>query len=75
MQEVGTRVEKEWSQPQGKGEEGLSLLDQRSSVFDGDEFDVFQRKKDVDLSRVQVGKRYLSCDYHVTLIMTNTGCA
>ena len=70
------RVEKEWSQPQGKREEGLSLVDQRSSVFDGDVFDVFQRKKDVDLSRVQVGKRYLSCDYcHVTVIMTNTGCA
>ena len=57
LQEVGTRVEKEWSQQQGKGEEGLSLLDQRSSVFDGHEFDVFWRKKDVDLSRVQVGKR------------------
>ena len=57
MQKVGTRVEKEWSQPQGKGEEGLSLVDQRSSVFDGDEFDVFRRKKDVDLSRIQVGKR------------------
>ena len=64
MQEVGTRVEKEWSQQQRKGEEGLSLLDQHSSVFDGDEFDVFRRKKDVDLSRVQVGKRYLSCDCH-----------
>ena len=58
LQEVGTRVEKEWSQQQqGRGEEGLSLLDQRSSVFDGDEFDVFRRKKDVDLSRIQVGKR------------------
>ena len=54
---MGTRVEEEWSQQQGKGEEGLSLLDQRSSVFDGDEFDVFRRKKDVDLSQVQVGKR------------------
>ena len=38
------------SQQQGKGEEGLSLLDQRSSVFDGDEFDVFRKKTDVDLS-------------------------
>ena len=58
LQEAGTRVEKEWSQQQqGRGEEGLSLLDQRSSVFDGDEFDVFRRKKDVDLSRVQVRKR------------------
>ena len=58
LQEVGTRVEKEWSQQQQRrGEEGLSLLDQRSSVFDGDEFDVFRRKKDVDLSRIQVGKR------------------
>ena len=69
LQEVGTRVEKEWSQLQVKGEEGLSLLDQRSSVFDGDEFDVFRRKKDVNLSRVQVGKRYLSCDYHATTVM------
>ena len=52
-----TRVKVEWSQQQGKKEMGLSLLDQRSSVFDGDEFDVFRRKKDVDLSQVQVGKR------------------
>ena len=54
---MGTRVKGEWSQQQGKKEKGLSLLDQRSSVFDGDEFDVFRRKKDVDLSQVQVGKR------------------
>ena len=54
---MGTRVKGEWSQQQGKEEKGLSLLDQRSSVFDGDEFDVFRRKKDVDLSQVQVGKR------------------
>ena len=54
---MGTRVKEEWSQQQRKEEEGLSLLDQRSSVFDGDEFDVFRRKKDVDLSRIQVGKR------------------
>ena len=57
LQKVGTRVKSEWSQQQGKEEKGLSLLDQRSSVFDGDEFDVFRRKKDIDLSQVQVGKR------------------
>ena len=57
MQEGRTRVKGEWSQQQGKKEKGLSLLDQRSSVFDGDEFDVFRKKKDVDLSQVQIGKR------------------
>ena len=40
----------------GGGFHGDSLLDQRSSVFDNDEFDVF-RRKDVDRSRVHIGKR------------------
>ena len=35
---------------------GQSLVDQRSGVFDGDEFDVF-RSGGVDLSRVHVGKK------------------
>ena len=55
---MGTRGEGAWSQEEGGGEEeGVSLLDQRSSVFDRDEFDVFRRKADVDLSRVHIGKR------------------
>ena len=37
-------------------EERESLLEQRSSVFDNDEFDVF-RRKDVDRSRVHIGKK------------------
>ena len=40
----------------GDGEEGGGLLDQRTGVYDGDEFDVF-RHKDVDLSHVHIGKR------------------
>ena len=36
--------------------EGMSLLEQRSNVFDYDEFDVFNRKE-VDRSRVHIGKR------------------
>ena len=40
----------------GDGFHGDSLLDQRSSVFDNDEFDVF-RRKDVDRSRVHIGKK------------------
>ncbi len=39
-----------------KKEGGLSLVEQRSSVFDNDEFDVFRREA-VDLSRVQIGKK------------------
>lgn len=44
----------------GGGSSGLekqeSLLEQRSSIFDNDEFDVF-RRKDVDRSRVHIGKK------------------
>lgn len=54
---IGMKGEGAWSQEGGEGEEGESLLDQRSSVFDRDEFDVFRRKADVDLSRVHIGKR------------------
>ena len=36
--------------------EGKSLLEQRSSVYDHDEFDVFH-KKEVDRSRVHIGKK------------------
>ena len=32
-----------------------SLLDQRSNIYDNDEFDVF-RRKDVDLTKVHIGK-------------------
>ncbi len=48
--------------PRGRGteekevEKELLLVEQRSSVFDDDEFDVFRREK-VDLSRVHIGKR------------------
>ena len=40
----------------GDGFHGDSLLDQRSSVYDNDEFDVF-RRKNVDRSRVHIGKK------------------
>ena len=40
----------------GDGFHGDSLLDQRSSVYDNDEFDVFHRKN-VDRSRVHIGKK------------------
>ena len=40
----------------GDGSHGDSLLDQRSNVYDNDEFDVF-RRKDVDRSRVHIGKK------------------
>ena len=40
----------------GDGYHGDSLLDQRSGVYDNDEFDVF-RRKDVDRSRVHIGKK------------------
>ena len=39
-----------------KEEERLGFVDQRSSVFDNDEFDVF-RRKDVNLDQVHIGKR------------------
>ena len=38
-------------------ETGASLLEQRASVFDNDEFDVL-RREDIDFSRVHIGKRY-----------------
>ena len=38
-----------------RGEGGL--VDQRTSVYDGDEFDVFRRRKDIDLSQIHIGKR------------------
>ena len=42
----------------GEGErEGGGLVDQRASVYDGDEFDVFRRHRDIDLSQVHIGKR------------------
>lgn len=34
-----------------------SYLGQRVSVFDDDEFDVFRRPQQVDLSRVHIGKK------------------
>ena len=40
----------------GGGFHGDSLLDQRSSVYDNDEFDVF-RRKNIDRSRVHIGKK------------------
>ena len=41
----------------GGGGEGGGLVDQRASVYDGDEFDVFRRHRDIDLSQVHIGKR------------------
>ena len=38
------------------GFHGDSLLEQRSNVYDNDEFDVF-RRKDIDRSRVHIGKK------------------
>lgn len=37
-------------------DEGQSLLEERVGVYDYDEFDLL-RRKDVDLSKVHVGKR------------------
>jgi len=34
-----------------------SLVDQRESVYDGDEFDVLRAPGQVDLSRVHIGKK------------------
>ena len=34
------------------------MLDERSGVYDYDEFDVFKRN-DIDLSRVHIGKKYV----------------
>ena len=42
----------------GDGFHGDSLLDQRSSVYDNDEFDVF-RRKNIDRSRVHIGKKWV----------------
>ena len=39
------------------GRGGGGLVDQRASVYDGDEFDVFRRHRDIDLSQVHIGKR------------------
>jgi len=74
---IGMKGEGVWSQEEGEGEEDESLLDQRSSVFDRDEFDVFQRKADVDLSRVHIGKRqvsWLSDGSHVTTLLFADYC-
>ena len=38
------------------GSHGESLLEQRSNIYDNDEFDVF-RRKDIDRSRVHIGKK------------------
>lgn len=43
--------------PAGKEESEWSYLEQRESVFDNDEFDVFRRPEQVDLSRVHIGKK------------------
>ena len=37
-----------------------SLVDQRECVFDNDEFDVFRKPEEIDLSRVQIGKKYVN---------------
>ncbi len=34
-----------------------ALVDQRESVFDNDEFDVFRNPEAVDLSRIHIGKK------------------
>ncbi len=42
----------------GKGsEEPWPSLDTRESIYDNDEFDVFRRPGDVDLSRIHIGKK------------------
>ena len=41
----------------GGGREGGGVVDQRASVYDGDECDVFRRHRDIDLSQVHIGKR------------------
>ena len=58
-QSRGREKDKELSLDQPAGDGGFhgdSLLDQRSSVYDNDEFDVF-RRKNVDRSRVHIGKK------------------
>ena len=50
------REKEEGLSPDQGGFHGDSLLDQRSNVYDNDEFDVFCRK-DVDRSRVHIGKK------------------
>ena len=43
--------------PHAEEEEESSYVGQRESVFDNDEFDVFRRPGQVDLSRVHIGKK------------------
>lgn len=43
--------------PPSTRNEGQVLMEQREGVYDHDEFDVFHRGRNVDLSRVHIGKR------------------
>ena len=38
-------------------EEGYSILESRRGVYDFDEFDVFNRGENIDLTRVHIGKK------------------
>ena len=38
-------------------DESGGLVDQRTSIYDGDEFDIFHRHRDIDLSQIHIGKR------------------
>jgi hypothetical protein len=54
--EEGLSLDQAGGGSSGDGFHGDSLLDQRSNVYDNDEFDVF-RRKDIDRSRVHIGKK------------------
>ena len=57
IEEAAARNDRGFSPPKEAAQrEGESLLEQRSNIFDYDEFDVFHRKE-VDQSRVHIGKK------------------
>ena len=51
------KVESAGSSGKGSSDEKASLLEERLNVYDNDEFDVFSKDVNVDLSRVHFGKR------------------
>ena len=65
-QETGNETKAGTEQP--RNGTSKSLVEQRSNIYDNDEFDVF-RRKDVDLNRIHIGKKYvyLSLPSHITL--------
>ena len=60
--EATVQEEGVWSVGMASNGAGLSLLEQRSSVFDGDEFDVFRRDR-VEHTKIQKGKRFARVTY------------